>query len=231
MAQHHGHRVARRKGVVQRAGDRVVELVQPRPRRRGLQRIGKDAVIEQGVAQVRRVVAPAGPHLSRPRSERDAVPAAQHRLGRRAPPADVELRPLPPGNRQAAARVAPELEVQAERLLCPAAPGHGQVDRRLGLVGQPRQVRRRMLLLHGPERLDPVAKGRERPALEARNGGTRADRERRVGDHAEHAFGAGHQLAQLRPGRVARPRRQVQAAPWRHEVHPAHELVHPPVPR
>ena len=129
-------------------------------------------------------------------------------------------------DRETAALVAAHPQVAAAQLLGGAAgraERHGEPG--LVLVGQPVHVGRRARLLHDPERVAALREARERPGLVTarRRGGPHAHD--RLADHAQHALGAHHQLAEARPGGGRGHGLRAQLARGRHAAHGLDELV------
>ena len=100
----------------------------------------------------------------------------------------------------------------AARGLAADLAGVGEVDRGLGLVGEPQHGRQQPGLGQGAHRGRTVDERRPAPALVDLHLGQRAHPHGHRGDHAEGALGAQEQLAQVRTGGVGRRAAEVDPA-------------------
>ena len=136
-----------RRGGGERARERVahraVQRRERRPARRGLERLDQHAAIEQRVAQVRAGEPRGAPRLAGAAAERQRAaaqpPGAPRRGAARRP------RPRPPSRRSAGSPAGSRARQRGRRPLRSARPaGERERRARLVLVGEPRDVRRRL---------------------------------------------------------------------------------------
>ncbi len=148
--------------------------------------------------------------MPRPQRRPAWPPARAAARSRRRAAHHIGLDALVAGDRQAAALAAVGAQfVRAD-----------QVERRLGLVGEPQNGRQRTVLRQSPQRLGAFRERRQSPALVDPDGGCGADLERDCRYHPECPLGAQEQLAPVRTRRRLRRASQLERPPRRRHPQP-----------
>ncbi len=217
MAQH-DRRVTQR--APQRGRDRVVHLAKTRPVRRGLERLDQHPDVEHRVSQVRRVEAPGGPGSPGLLADALATELREHRRHRGTPRGHRRGGPLVAGDHQAPTGRAP-----ADRL------GVGQVDGRLGLVGEAQHGRQELGLGELTDRVGTGVEGRPAPALVDPHLRQRPDPDGHRRDHPERPLGAEEQLAEIGAGGTGRRMTEDDVAGRRGDLEARHQGVEATVAR
>ena len=208
--------------VVSALADRVVHPAQVGPERHRLQRLHEHADVEQRVAQVGAVEAAVGP--AGLLAEGRAPETGEQGGAGGALRVDRLLGALVAGHHQAATG-------RLRLLLATDLGGIGEVDRRLGLVGETQHGREHTRLRERAHRGGAAVEGVPAPGLVDLHDGHRADAHRDGGDHAEGALGAHHHLAKVGAGSVGRGVAQHELALRGRDPEADHQRVEPAVAR
>ena len=189
VAQHDRLGPGRGERLAERGGDRGLEGRELRPGRRGLERLGEHADVEERVAQSRRREPAALPGAG------GLLAARDRRRGRGRP------RPAPIASASAAAASAPSNVATARhpriRVKCPP---RAAFDAGLGLVAHAQDGGTDAALRRFAEGRGGGGEVGERPRAVRRDGRYRPDPDGDLGQHAEGALRAEEQLSQVGAG-------------------------------